>query len=137
MPVLLALLATAAADLPPPPGYVETCTLANVQKPGETCGICTATFQDADICAQTLAPQGYAHRCTAGTSPSVWSEIWCKPGEHNVEADFRGQGAHQQRAPMEQKQGCPRSLTALVLLVLSALPWLGRRPPAPPQRGAA
>jgi len=135
MPFLLALLSAAHADLPPPPDYVETCTLTNVQKPGESCGVCSAGFMEPDICKETLAPQGYAYRCTAGTSPSVWTEIWCKAGEHNVEEDF--QVPPQAVATPHARQGCRRSAAALLLVVMVSLTWLGRRPPLPPLRHVA
>lgn len=131
----LAILSAAHADLPPPPGHVETCTLTKVQKPGESCGVCSAWHQEPDVCAQTLAPQGYAYRCTAGSSPSVWTEIWCKSGEHNVEQDFQ---AHPQAvASTPSRQGCRRSGAALLLVGMVSLTWGVRRPPAPPQRRVA
>jgi hypothetical protein len=78
--VLLATAAfagMAAADVPPPEDYVETCTLDQQQKPGEECVACQATyFDDPNPCQEQYGPLGYSNRCKSwGTSHT---EIWCK-----------------------------------------------------------
>ena len=77
MIALAALLASglAHADVPPPEGYVERCTV-------EVCGtaggvVCRASFRGREPC-EALEAQGYESRCrTRGAS--VWGEAMCKP----------------------------------------------------------
>ncbi|MBI3203983.1 MAG: hypothetical protein HYZ29_20755 [Myxococcales bacterium] len=76
---LVGLLSAPAAfaDVPPPPGYVEPCTVEKQQKPNETCISCSTYFAEADACQKQHAGRGFAHRCrTRGAS--TWSEVWCK-----------------------------------------------------------
>jgi len=105
--LLGACLATAAfagiavADVAPPDDYVEDCTLALQQKPGEDCVECQATyFDDPNPCEEQYEPLGYSQRCsTWGTSHT---EIWCKgrsqgaagsAGSGNAEEGVAGAGA--------------------------------------------
>lgn len=78
--VALALPALARADIPPSPDYVESCTVANHQGPGQECLICGDAYHgDVDACQRQHAPTGHTRRCrTAGAS--VWQEVWCKGG---------------------------------------------------------
>lgn len=76
---LLALLPRGAhADLPPPEGYVEACQVSMVQKKGEFCTTCTASYGDPDGCARRFHAdkRTWDHRCRA-RGASVWQEIWC------------------------------------------------------------
>lgn len=75
----LALPSLARADVPPEPGYVETCTVENQQGAGEECLVCGDAYHgDVDACKKHEAT-GHSRRCkTRGAS--VWSEVWCKPG---------------------------------------------------------
>ncbi|MFO0571493.1 MAG: hypothetical protein U0263_38035 [Polyangiaceae bacterium] len=67
---------SAAADVPPEPGYVESCTLEKQKQSGDECVSCSASFQDPKACQSQHA--GFEQRCrTRGAS--VWTEIWCKP----------------------------------------------------------
>lgn len=74
----LAVPSIARADIPPSPGYVETCTVENEQRPGEECVLCGDAYHgERDACEKQHGPAGYARRCrTAGAS--VWKEVWCK-----------------------------------------------------------
>jgi len=75
-----AISVPAAADIAPPPGYEETCTLEQVQVPGNSCVECRGSFQDREACATEWSPQGYEKACqTRGAS--VWTEIWCTAAE--------------------------------------------------------
>ena len=75
--LLLASCAVARADIPPPPGYVETCT-AERQCPGQEVDRCSASFRERDACARRHAGDGYTLACrTRGAS--VWTELWCRP----------------------------------------------------------
>lgn len=77
----------ARADLAPPPGYVETCTIENHEKDGtKKCSACSTYFREPDKCVGLMKPQGYTKVCRAGGA-STWTEVWCKakadmvPGE--------------------------------------------------------
>ena len=76
---LLALPVTAsAADIAPPPGFVEGCTIASYCKADEVGDLCSAWHGEADACKTKHASDGYSFRCkTRGAS--VWSEVWCAP----------------------------------------------------------
>lgn len=73
--MLLLLVQLAIADIPPPDGYVDTCTVER-QCPGrgETC---QASVGAPEAC-KPLADQGYTHACN-GWGASAWTEVWCKP----------------------------------------------------------
>jgi|GEM_PF-3301152 len=76
--VLLFIAPPALADVPPPPGYVESCTVAKQKKAGEECVSCGAAyFREPDACKKMYAGQGYERRCrTRGAS--TWDEVWCR-----------------------------------------------------------
>ncbi len=68
------LVGLAMADVPPEPGYVETCTVEQAcdARGGELCG---AWHGEPEACAG-LAARGLTFACrTAGAS--AWSEVWC------------------------------------------------------------
>lgn len=68
----------ATADVPPSPGYVETCTVANESGPGRECRSCdTYHGNPPDYCQGLIGTGGFTRACrTSGAS--VWSEVWCK-----------------------------------------------------------
>lgn len=68
-----------AADMPPPPGHVETCTLEARRLPGQECRVCGAYFGSRAECDQ-LGTQGYRSQCRS-YGASVWREIWCRPAD--------------------------------------------------------
>lgn len=74
---MLILLAVALADVPPSPGFVETCTLQNHQRPGLECEQCRPHFRDLERCKRTYQDRGYFEVCRTSGS-SVRSEIWCR-----------------------------------------------------------
>lgn len=68
----------ALADIPPPPGYVETCTVGNYASAELECTSCSAYFGGREPC-EALEQQGYSQRCrTSGAS--VWEEVMCRAG---------------------------------------------------------
>lgn len=100
--VLLLLAPAARADVAPPAGYVEACTVARMQKHGEHCVSRRAWHQDywgcgtdkanlprdkaceaykkgtkAQCCKAWLAA-GWAHRCKS-RGASVFNMVWCRP----------------------------------------------------------
>lgn len=77
---LLLLPAGAQADIPPPKGYVEQCTVEKNQKKGVFCTTCSAYHGDRNFCARTFSADKlpWENRCkTRGAS--VWKEVWCTP----------------------------------------------------------
>jgi uncharacterized protein (TIGR03382 family) len=76
----LAFGATALADVPPPDGYEESCTVERQQRPSETCEACRDSYHgDVDACERRYTAAGYTFRCrTPGAS--VWTELWCRDG---------------------------------------------------------
>ena len=69
-------LSVARADLPPPDGYVEQCTVNKQQTPGKTCVACKNDFSGSGACQQKYGPQGYTKGCQSWGG-SVWTEVWC------------------------------------------------------------
>ena len=71
---------SARADVPPPEGYVEQCTVEKLA-PGQECVLCgDSYYKTPDACAAKLEPSGYAKACrTRGAS--TWKEVWCKKGK--------------------------------------------------------
>lgn len=77
--VALSLLASAAAaDVPPPPGYVEQCTPARQQLPGTECVGCASYFGSVNKCPELLGGAGFTKACQS-SGASVWTEVWCRP----------------------------------------------------------
>lgn len=75
----LALLpAGAGADIPPPPGYIEQCTIEKQCKKNEEGDACRAWHGDRDGCKKRHASDGFVFKCqTRGAS--VWTEVYCRP----------------------------------------------------------
>lgn len=70
-------LTLALADVPPEPGYVETCTPEQAC-PGRASGVCSAWYGGSEECEPYRA-KGWEKACqTRGAS--TWQEVWCAPG---------------------------------------------------------
>ena len=72
----------ALADLPPPDDFEESCTVAQQQKDGEMCEVCSGAYHAAvAFCTDKYETEGeptMEKRCkTYGAS--VWDEVWCRP----------------------------------------------------------
>lgn len=68
----------ALADIPPPKGYVEQCTVEKACKKGEEGTECRGWHGDPEGCSNRLSPAGWEARCqTRGAS--VWTEVFCRP----------------------------------------------------------
>jgi hypothetical protein len=71
-----------AADMPPPVGYVEQCTVEKQQGANETC-VASSRLGVSDppgtreASAKKLEARGYVYRCRT-SSVSFWKEVWCK-----------------------------------------------------------
>jgi len=71
----------ALADVAPPVGYVEQCTLEKQQAAGKACVACkndyTSFVGDAgDRCVQQYESIGYTKVCKS-YGASAWTEVWC------------------------------------------------------------
>ena len=70
----------AIADIAPPPGYVEQCTVEKQQAVGKSCVACPndyrSTFADAgpSACQVQYEPLGYTKACNS-YGASVWTEV--------------------------------------------------------------
>lgn len=74
---LLAVPAVTRADVPPPPDYVETCTVQKQVKPGLSCRACRNwRSAGANHCVEEVG-EGYVRVCNS-LGASAWDEVWCK-----------------------------------------------------------
>ena len=73
----LTLSTLARADIAPPPGFVESCTLAKQSRPGRECLDCSAYHGNSEHCSESLEAYGFAQSCRSNGA-SVWSEVWCR-----------------------------------------------------------
>jgi len=66
------------ADVAPPAGFVETCTVEQQQGPNRECVLCgDSYYKEPDACAHKLETAGYTKSCkTRGAS--TWKEVWCR-----------------------------------------------------------
>ena len=72
------------ADVAPPDGYVEQCTVAKQQGNGNTCIECPNDYRSfatdaGDPCKLQYEGQGYTKACNS-YGASVWTEVWCRGG---------------------------------------------------------
>jgi MYXO-CTERM domain-containing protein len=81
-----ALALTAHADIAPPPGYVETCSVQRHQSADKQCVACRAWFRERDACVKQYGAQGYTSACRS-RGASVWTEVWCKSASTAAAAD--------------------------------------------------
>lgn len=83
------------ADIPPPEGYVEQCTVAKACRKGEEGTECRGWHGDREGCSNRLSPEGWEARCqTRGAS--VWTEVFCRP-----------KGAKKQEPPRKEEPVTP------------------------------
>jgi uncharacterized protein (TIGR03382 family) len=76
MTLLLLTTMLAFADIAPPPGFIESCTVAKVQTAQTSCVTCKAWYGGHEDCDK-LKSEGYAKACrTSGAS--TWTEVMCK-----------------------------------------------------------
>jgi hypothetical protein len=91
--VASAVASAVLADVPPPEGYVEECTVAKQQTATSECLACASMHGQSGRCASLLAPYCYLYVCqTYGAS--AWSEVLCRakdPRAPAVPADVSAQ----------------------------------------------
>lgn len=68
----------ARADVPPPPGYVEQCTIEKQCKKGEEGDACRGWHGDREGCQKRHASDGFVYKCRS-RGASVWTEVFCRP----------------------------------------------------------
>ncbi len=68
----------ALADVPPPPGYVEQCTIEKQCKPTEEGTSCGTWHGERDKCKQQHTSDGFVYKCST-RGASVWTEVYCRP----------------------------------------------------------
>lgn len=71
-----------AADMPPPVGYVEQCTVEKQQGANETCVASSILGMGyppgtREASAKKLEARRHVYRCRT-SSVSFWNEVWCK-----------------------------------------------------------
>jgi len=67
----------ARADIAPPPGYVESCSIEKQCGKNEEGDACRAWHGDRDACKKKHEKDGFVYRCKA-RGASVWTEVWCR-----------------------------------------------------------
>ncbi|PKN54658.1 MAG: hypothetical protein CVU56_25375 [Deltaproteobacteria bacterium HGW-Deltaproteobacteria-14] len=155
---LIALSSPALADVPPPPGYVEQCTVDKQQQEGEECVACGTYHGERDKCEKLYGEAGYGKRCSTGGA-SVWTEVWCRkqgtgkpvgpaPGEEVVPTPAEPTPAPPEPPPTPAEPPAPTPVPAVPeapavdpsapTTVIPAPPTAPPQPtPAPPAEPAA
>jgi len=59
-------------------GFVEPCTMSNVQERHLDCEVC-ASASGSRPCDERMKPRGFAKKCRTRGSHAGWEEIWCSP----------------------------------------------------------
>jgi len=72
------LASSAAADIPPPIGYIEECTPARQQLSGLECVGCSSYFGSLEKCPDLLVALDFTKACQS-RGASTWTEVWCRP----------------------------------------------------------
>ncbi len=91
----MSLVSAARADVPPPEGYVEQCTVELQQHADAICEACGSYYATVQKCPTQYASTPFQKRCqTSGAS--VWTEVWCRP---RTSSDPAVAGAAPQEAP--------------------------------------
>ena len=73
----------AAADIPPPDAYVESCTIAKQQPTGSDCLECKDDYYQKDRCSTLLGSYCYTQRCKTWGA-SAWTTILCRSNLGNT-----------------------------------------------------
>ncbi len=75
--VLISHTGFALADVPPPPGYVEQCTIEKQCQKHEEGDACSAWHGDRDTCKKRHASDGFVYKCST-RGASAWTEVYCR-----------------------------------------------------------
>jgi len=74
----LLVIPAARADIPPPEGYVETCTLEKQGTAENECVSCGTWHEAPNKCTDLHGPEGYTPKCRT-TGATAWTEVLCRP----------------------------------------------------------
>lgn len=61
-----------------PHGFIEPCTVGNVQEMDTDCELCTLSPEEPEACHDRWATHGYVKKCRTRGTRSGWGEVWCK-----------------------------------------------------------
>jgi len=118
----------AKADVAPPPGYIEQCTVAIQQVGGKSCIACPSGRSDMTACEKQYAAQGYVKSCSS-YGASVWTEVWCIG-----KSDAGGVDAGAAEPPTNPVGGCgcrtstqPSRVAATMMVLLGAAMLIRQR----------
>jgi hypothetical protein len=75
------VVSPAAAQSPPdalePHGFVEPCTIGNVQEMYTECELCAVRQGASQVCIDRFAKRGYEKKCQTHGDATTWGEVWC------------------------------------------------------------
>ena len=74
----MSVVGSARADVPPPPGHVEQCTVELQQQADAICEACGSYYATVEKCPAQYASTPFQKRCQS-YGASVWTEVWCRP----------------------------------------------------------
>jgi len=72
----LTVAAPALADVAPPPGYTETCSVALREQTGTTCKECKSGSAMESTCPVKFTMTKFTYVCQTWGG-STWTEVWC------------------------------------------------------------
>ena len=85
------------ADIPPPAGYVESCTTQKACAKGDEADTCGAYYGDSQACNRKHEGDGFRFSCRTNGA-STWGEVWCRTKEAKAAAEAKQQAAKDQAA---------------------------------------
>jgi len=102
-------LKNACADIPPPLGYVEECTIEKKQTHDLVCESCSTGYWAVEACREKFSGTDFYQVCQT-RGGSSWGEVWCKKiapaGESSKDADSQAP-AEGQTQPEPQSPASP------------------------------
>ncbi len=101
----------ARADLPPPEGYVETCTVEQAQaRTGQRCELCGDAYHaQPDACVEAFSGTSTMSKECQTSGASTWNEVWCdsaKPLSPEQKQEAETVAAQQTGAGDKGQKGC-------------------------------
>jgi len=111
----------AYADMAPPDGYVEDCTVAKKEQPGTKCEECPNNYMGTGAnnpCKMTYAGTNFAYVCKTWGA-SFWTEVWCD-GPPRVGTDEEATGCSCTMPGLGKSAAVASSVTGGLLLMLLA-----------------
>jgi MYXO-CTERM domain-containing protein len=75
--LILAIPASALADVLPVPPTPENCAIDTKEQPGTECQSCAVIAGDDAICTDQFDGTDFAYVCSTDSIGSEWEEVWC------------------------------------------------------------